>query len=275
MPTLRTTDRTDLFYRDWGTGAPVVFLAGWALSGDMWQYQMLAAAERGFRAVCYDRRGHGRSDDPGRGYDFDTLADDLAALLEHLDLANVTVISHSMGGGEVVRYLSRHGSARVAGVALVGSTMPRLLRSDDNPDGIDPALTDLLRDSMKKDLPQWGVENIGPYVGVDVPGCDVSVASQEWTQRDGLRVSLQAAMDCYRANLEADFRAELVSITVPTLVVQGTHDVSAPPELCGQRIAALVPGSRLAVYPNAPHAIYLTHQDQLTEELLDFAAKKV
>ncbi|WP_390624190.1 alpha/beta fold hydrolase [Fodinicola feengrottensis] len=114
MPTLRTTDRTDLFYRDWGTGAPVVFLAGWALSGDMWQYQMLAAAERGFRAVCYDRRGHGRSDDPGRGYDFDTLADDLAALLEHLDLANVTVISHSMGGGEVVRYLSRHGSARVA-----------------------------------------------------------------------------------------------------------------------------------------------------------------
>jgi non-heme chloroperoxidase len=259
-----------LFYRDWGTGQPVVFCAAWALSSIAWQYQMVAMVDSGCRAVAYDRRGHGRSDDTARGYDYDTLADDLARLLTSLDLRGVTLVAHSMGGGEAVRYLSRHGADRIDRLVLVAPTTPFLLKTPDNPDAVDPAIFSDRRDEWRRDFAQWLSANEAAYFGDGIPGCDVSPLLREWTKADMLSTSLYAAIEFQRSGAETDFREELAKLTVPTLIIHGDADASAPLALTGSRTATLIPGARLSVYENAPHALYLTHQERLNRDLIAF-----
>lgn len=271
MPHFRASDDTRLFYRDWGTGSPVVFVSSAGLSSDMWQYQMLGLTEAGLRCVAYDRRGHGRSDDPGSGYTPDVLADDLAALLDQLDLRDVTLVGHSMGSAEVVRYLTRHGDARVSRIVLVGATTPFLHKTADNPDGVDGAAAEAVRASWRTDLPRWVTDNAAAFFGEGLAGCTTSPRLQEWLLRDLTRTSLQAAVECNRnVVFEADYRADVRAISIPTLLIHGDSDASCPLEITGAKTAELVPHSRLVVYANAPHGLFLTHVRRLNEDLLAF-----
>jgi non-heme chloroperoxidase len=270
MPFVSTKDNVGLFYRDWGAGEPVIFCAAWALSSVAWQYQMTAVLDSGRRALAYDRRGHGRSDDPGGGFDYDTLADDLAALIDRLDLHGVTLVAHSMASGEVIRYLTRHGQDRVDGLVLLAPTTPFPLKTADNPDGVDGALFAERRAQWRCDFAQWVLDNEGPYMGDGLPGCAVSSLLREQTKTDMLTTTLQAVIEFQRTGVETDFREELTRVTVPTLVIQGDCDASAPLPLTGSRTAALIRDCHLVVYENAPHGLYLSHRDRLNRDLLAF-----
>lgn len=272
MPFVNTENHVQLFYRDWGAGEPVVFCAAWALSSIAWQYQMIGVVDSGRRAVSYDRRGHGRSDDAGE-YDYDALADDLAAVLEGLDLHGVTIVTHSMGGGEAVRFLSRHGAARVDRLVLVAPTTPFLLKTPDNPDGVDHGFFAERRDEWRRDFAQWVSANEDAYFGDGLPGCSVSPLVRDWTKADMLNTSLNAVIEFQRSSVQTDFRDELAKLTLPTLIIHGDADASAPLPLTGSRTAALIPNSRLIVYQNAPHALYLTHRERLNRDLLAFIAE--
>ena len=264
--TIRTADHTRLFYRDWGHGTPLVFLSGWTLNSDMWSYQMEPLSRLGCRCIAYDRRGHGRSSDPGRGYDFDTLADDLDSVLSTLDLNNVTLVAHSIASGEAVRYLTRHGSARVARIAFIApAATPYLLKTEDNPNGIDAALFEQGRVALSRSFPDWIEVNAAPYFG---PG--VSRAPLDWTIRMMLQTSQQAMLELARIQTITDFRAELARVRVPSLVVHGDRDASAPLELTGRPTAALIAGASLNVYEGAGHGLYFTHAEKLNQDLLAF-----
>ncbi|MFM0281062.1 alpha/beta hydrolase [Paraburkholderia sediminicola] len=263
---IRTADDTRLFYRDWGHGTPLVFLSGWTLNSDMWAYQMEPLSRLGCRCVAYDRRGHGRSSDPGRGYDFDTLADDLDSVLSTLDLSNVTLVGHSIASGEAVRYLTRHGSARVARIAFIApAATPYLLKTEDNPNGIDAALFEQGRAALSRSFPDWIEANAAPYFG---PG--VSRAPLDWTIRMMLQTSHQAMLELAHVQTITDFRAELARVRVPSLVVHGDRDASAPLELTGRPTAALIAGASLNVYEGAGHGLYFTHAEKLNQDLLAF-----
>ncbi|ALJ36943.1 alpha/beta hydrolase [Azospirillum brasilense] len=263
---IRTEDGVALFYRDWGLGKPVVFLSSWSLNSDSWAYQMLALAERGYRCIAYDRRGHGRSSDPGTGFDFDRLADDLATLLDTLDLNGVTLVGHSMSCGEIVRYLSRHGDRRVSRTVLVGTVTPTLSRTDDNPDGIDPAVFETFRSNcLLQDFPKWLEDNIRPFMAADS-----SPGMMAWVKSMALQASLKALLDCHRATTSTDFRRELQDITVPTLLIHGDLDVSSPLAITGMTTAELMANATLTVYEGAPHGLFLTHMDRFNRDLLTF-----
>ncbi|MBU3062737.1 alpha/beta hydrolase [Nocardia sp. NEAU-G5] len=264
MSYLTTPDGTDLFYRDYGAGRPIVFVHSMLMSSDMWQHSMLHLAEHGYRTVAYDRRGHGRSDDPGTGYEFDTLADDLAALLDQLELTDVMLVGHSMGGGEVIRYLTRHGSQRVSRIALVGATAPYL--------DVDASAAAAQVERIRTEYGDWVADNAGLSFGDHLPGCTISQLEREATVRDWMRVSLHAAVECTRANVAADFRTEARRITLPALVIHGDHDVFAPLHTCGQRSADLIADSKLLIYENGSHMLHLSHRPRLGRDLLDFAA---
>jgi non-heme chloroperoxidase len=263
---IRTSSGVGLFHRDWGDGPPVVFVASWSLPSDSWAYQMLALTEGGFRCVAYDRRGHGRSDDPGRGFDFDTLSDDLAAVMEALDLRGATLVGFSMGTGEIVRYLTRYGADRVAHVVLIGTTTPMLVHAVDNPGGVDPAVFEAFRrDALMRDFPGWIDNSMVPFVTPDTPS-----GLRNWVRDMALRASAKALLECNRTLTTADFRAELRLVAVPTLVVHGEHDATCPLELTGRPTAALLPNAQLAVYEGAPHGLFLTHMARLNADLLAF-----
>jgi non-heme chloroperoxidase len=270
MPYVQAELRPSLFYRDWGSGTPVLFCSSWALTGAQFQYQMAHLVERGFRAISYDRRGHGRSDDPGGGFDYDTLADDLAAVIEHLDLRELTLVGHSMAGGEIVRYLTRHGGQRVARIVLLAATLPFPLKTDANPDGIDASVFEGARAEWHRDYGQWLEDNQGPFFGDGLPGCWVSEYVRRWTMADALSSSLLAVIECNRAMAETDFRAEMRELRTPTLIIHGDHDASIPIELSGLKQAELLPHSHLIVYENAPHGLYLTHGSRFNHDLTSF-----
>jgi len=264
---IRAPDGVGLFHRDWGDGPPVVFVASWSLPSDSWAYQMLALSEAGCRCVAYDRRGHGRSDDPGRGFDFDTLADDLAAVLDALDLRGATLVGFSMGTAEIVRYLTRQGTSRVARIALIGTTTPMLAHAADNPLGVDPAVFEAFRrESLMRDFPGWIDDNMVPFVTPDTPP-----GLRNWVRDMALRTSGKALLACNRTLTQADFRAELPALTAPALVIHGEHDMTCPLDLTGRPTAALIPGARLTVYEGAPHGLFLTHMQRLNADLLAFA----
>jgi len=265
---ITAADGTRLFVRDWGSGKPVLFLAGWTLPSDFWGYQMAAVAEAGMRAVAYDRRGHGRSSDPGRNYDHDTLADDLARVIAALGLEDVTLVAHSMGGTEVARYFARHRGRGVAKVVLVGTITPFLMKAADNPHGIDPAMLAALRAPLATDFPGWIDANAKPFF---VP--ETSAAMVEWGKGLMLQTSLLAAMAMARANAETDFRADMRRIGVPTLLVHGDKDASAPLPLTAEASAALIPHARLEIFEGAPHGLPLTHVARLNKTLLEFVTK--
>jgi pimeloyl-ACP methyl ester carboxylesterase len=266
---VRAADGTRLFVRAWGEGAPVLFLHSWSANSDMWRYQMIALAERCARCIAYDRRGHGRSSDPGGGYDFDTLADDLAAVIEALDLKDLTLVGHSMGAGEIVRYLSRHGADRVARIVLVSPTTPYLRQADDNPHGVDPAVSEAMRDAWRADFHQWLADNAAPFFA-----SETSPATVRWMLHMAEAASLQAVIACNRAVIETDFREELARLRLPALVIHGDADVSAPLDFTGRRTAELIPGARLSVYAGAPHGLFVTHMGRLNAELAAFIGLK-
>jgi pimeloyl-ACP methyl ester carboxylesterase len=261
-------DGTALHVSDLPGARPVVFLHGWGLSSEMWAYQRLHLSDLGFRCVAYDRRGHGRSSDPGTGYDYDTLADDLAAVLAARDLCDVTLVGLSMAAGEMVRYLTRHGTARVSRLAYVAPAgTPFTPRAPDDPGGIDPAMFEgFRRHVLMRDVPGWLDENAGPFFDADT-----SPGMVAWIKGLMLQASPKALVECNRSLVETDFRPELPRIALPTLVVHGTHDASAPLEMNGRPTAEAIPGARLEVYEGAPHGLFITHMDRLNADLAAFA----
>ncbi|PXW28300.1 alpha/beta fold hydrolase [Paraburkholderia caballeronis] len=270
MATFTTPDGVELYYKDWGTGRPVVFSHGWPLNADMWEYQMNFLAERGFRCIAHDRRGFGRSSQPWNGYDYDTFAADLHGLIESLDLKDAILVGFSMGGGEVARYLGRYGSARIAKVALVGAVTPLMIRRPDHPDGVDPAVFDGIRAGILDDRPAF-FDGFGPvFAGANRPGATVSRAILNWTQMLALQAGLKGTLDCVAAFSETDFRTDLTKFDVPTLVVHGDDDQVVPLDVTGRAAAAAIKGAQFKVYKGAPHALYVTHADQLNQDLLAF-----
>ncbi|TDN69878.1 alpha/beta hydrolase [Paraburkholderia sp. BL10I2N1] len=263
---IRTSGDVHLFYRDWGDGTPLVFLSGWTLNADMWAYQMQPLARQGFRCIAYDRRAHGRSSDPGRGYDYDTLADDLASVLDTLDVSGVTLVAHSFASGEIVRYVSRHDAGRIARLVFVApAATPFLLKTADNPNGVDADVFEETRAALAKSFPDWIEANAAPYFA---PG--TSRLAIDWTSAMMLQTSLQAAIELNRIQTTTDFRDELADIRLPALIVHGDCDASAPLELTGRPTARSIPNARLKVYEGAGHGLYLTRAEQLNKDLVEF-----
>jgi non-heme chloroperoxidase len=271
MAYVETRDQTRLCFTDAGKGAPIVFVSSAWLSSRMWEFQVPQLVAAGKRCITYDRRGHGRSDWTWDGYDYDTLADDLATLIEHLDLREVTLIAHSAGGGEVVRYLSRHGSSRIARVALVSCTLPAPLQTPDNPEGVDRALMEPSLEERTADRPKWFAENADSFFGIGLPGITVSREFVQFMIQQCLDCSARATREFFLCGFTSDLRAELSTINVPTLIVHGDHDLQAPLALCGRRTAQLVPNNRFVVYENAAHGLFVTHAARLNTDLISFA----
>ena len=274
MPFIETKDKVNLYYRDWGTGSPVVFISSWSLSSEMWEYQMVPLSEQGLRCIAYDRRGHGRSDDPGRGYDFDTLADDLAALLDQLDLRAVTLVCHSMGSGEVARYIARHGSKRIAKTVFISPITPFLLKTEDNPAGVPQQFLDRHLDLLKKDRPRYfkhegAIKFFGIGAQWPLPS-PISAEMVDWFLDIIMQPSPKAVLDTRRAANETDFRPDLATFDIPTLVIHGDRDQNSPLELCGRRTAQAIKGSQLVIYEGAAHGLFITEQERLTQDLLTF-----
>jgi pimeloyl-ACP methyl ester carboxylesterase len=265
---VRARDGTHLYVKEWGDGAPVVFVHSWGLNADMWQYQTVELAERGLRCITYDRRGHGRSDQPSDGYDMDTLADDLATVIDALDLRDATLVGHSMGGGEIVRYLSRHGAKRVARTVLLAPTTPCLKKSADNPEGVPAEAFDAVRLAWRADFPKWIVDNTPPFFTKET-----SAAMQQWGIAMMQRMSLPIAIACNRAMVDADFREELRGLSTPMLLIHGDADASAPLALTGARTAKLVRNCDFRVYEGAPHGLFLTHAARANADIAEFVAR--
>jgi pimeloyl-ACP methyl ester carboxylesterase len=231
----------------------------------MWDYQMVAFADQGYRCITFDRRGHGRSDLALGGYDYDTFAEDVAAVISALDLQDLTMVGHSMAGGEIVRYLTRHGSARVARIVLLASTTPYLTQTADNPNGVPQSTFEALRASWRKDFPQWVADNTAPFF---VP--ETSPAMMQTLAAQLMHCSVPVAIACNKAVTTTDFRADLAKVSVPALVIHGDRDASAPFAITGKPTAELIPGCRLKVYQGAPHGLIYTHMEMLNADILQF-----
>jgi pimeloyl-ACP methyl ester carboxylesterase len=260
---IETRDGLQLHHRDIGEGPALVFLAAWALPSDVWAYQTSALSEQGFRCIAYDRRGHGRSQDRGRGYDYDTLADDLAAVLDTLDLERATLIGHSMASGELVRYMARHAGARVSSLLFIAPSATPCLSQH-----IDPAVFEASRrNQLMRDFPGALRENLRSRFAAP----ETSQGMLDWVFDMMLRTTMEAAIGCHRAFTSADFRAELPRISAPTRVIHGTSDASAPIAITGRPTAASIPGAELLEYDGAPHGLILTHAERLNADIADFA----
>jgi non-heme chloroperoxidase len=270
MGTILTRDDTTIFYKDWGTGQPIVFSHGWPLNADAWDQQLWFFASHGFRAIAHDRRGHGRSRQTWNGNDMDTFAGDLAALIDTLDLREAILVGHSTGGGEVARYAGRHGTRRIAKLVLVSAIPPLMLKTASNPAGTPIATFDALRAGILADRSQFYRDLSAPFYGANRPGSTVSqgLRDQFWLQ--SMQVSLKAAYDCVKAFSETDFTADLQRIDVPALIVHGDDDQIVPIDASARATARLVKSATLKVYPGAPHGLTATHQDRLNSDLLEF-----
>jgi non-heme chloroperoxidase len=263
MTTIRTRDGTEIFYKDWGSGQPIMFCHGWPLNADSWEDQMLFLAARGYRCIAPDRRGFGRSGQPWSGYDFDTLADDLATLIDALDLKEVCLVGFSMGGGDVARYIGRHGTARVAKAALIAAIPPQMLKTAANPGGIDRAALDGIRDSVRADRSQHMKD-----VARACYGAGVSQGVLDWFWLMAMQASLKATFDSIAAFSETDFTEDLKRFDVPTLILHGDEDALVPIGATSLRAAELIATARLKVYEGAPHGICTTHKDRVNADLL-------
>jgi non-heme chloroperoxidase len=269
MSTFKTTDGTQIYFKDWGKGHPVLFSHGWPLDGDMWDSQMNFLAERGYRVIAFDRRGFGRSDQPWQGYDYDTFAADINDLINHLGLDKVTLVGFSMGGGDVTRYIGNYGSARVAGLVLLGAVTPIFGQAEDYPEGVDLSVFAGIRDGLRKDRAQFIQDFAAPFYGTNA-GQTVSEGVLTQTLNIALLASLKGTLDCVTAFSETDFRGDIAKVNVPTLVIHGSNDQIVPFATTGKVAAEMIPGAELKVYENGPHGFAVTHQDQLNEDLLAF-----
>ncbi|WP_044180020.1 alpha/beta fold hydrolase [Phytobacter massiliensis] len=269
MSTIKTQDGTQIYYKDWGAGTPVLFSHGWPLDGDMWDSQLNFLAERGYRVIAFDRRGFGRSDQPWEGYNYDTFASDINDLISALDLNDVTLVGFSMGGGDVARYIGRYGTARVKALVLLGAVTPVFGKAADYPQGVDLSVFSGIRDGLRKDRAQFISDFAAPFYGTNA-GQTVSEGVLTQTLNIALLASLKGTIDCVTAFSETDFRPDLAKVDVPTLVIHGSNDQIVPFESTGKVAAELIQGAQLKVYDNAPHGFAVTHQDQLNNDLLAF-----
>jgi non-heme chloroperoxidase len=272
MGTITTTDGTQIFYKDWGSGQPVVFSHGWPLNGDAWDDQAMQVANHGYRAVAHDRRAHGRSSQPWTGHDLDTYADDLAQLIEQLDLREVVLVGHSTGGGEVTRYVGRHGSDRVAKLVLLGAITPLMLKTDANPNGTPIEAFDAIRAGVSGDRSQFYQDLSEPFYGANRPGNQVSQGMRDSFWLWSMQVGLKGAYDCVKAFSETDLTEDLKRIDVPTLIVHGDDDQIVPIDASARRAAELVKDATLKVYPGAAHGLaqVAPTKDQFNTDLLAF-----
>ncbi|WP_371598496.1 alpha/beta fold hydrolase [Streptomyces sp. NBC_00564] len=271
MPYVTAADGAQIHYKDWGRGRPVVLSHGWPLNADSWEAQQLFLASNGFRAIAHDRRGHGRSSQTWHGNEMNTYADDLATLIDTLDLRDATLVGFSTGGGEVARYVGRHGTARIAQLVLVSAVPPFMLKTDDNPGGVPVEAFDAIRAGSLADRSQLYRDLAdGPFFGNNRPGANVSQGVRDAFWLAGLQAGHRGAYECVAAFSATDFRADLDAFDVPTLVIHGDDDQVVPFEVGGKASAARVKNATLKVYPGAPHGITDTHKDQLGADLLEF-----
>jgi pimeloyl-ACP methyl ester carboxylesterase len=270
MPFVKAADGTQLFYNDWGQGKPVVLIHGWPLNSAMWEYQAPVLAASGLRVIAYDRRGFGKSDHPWGGYDYDTMAGDLNSVMEALDLQGAALVGFSMGGGEVARYLSRYGSARVAKAVLLSAVTPFLLKTPGHPNGVDQAVFDQMLTGLASDRPNF-LATFGKKVfGAGLLNFTVTTEILEWALWMAMSASPKATSDCVRAFSATDFRPDMAAFTMPTLVIHGTADATVPIDVSGRAAAAAIPGARLVEYQGAPHATFFVEKDHFNADLLDF-----
>ena len=260
----------NLYYEDWGSGTPVIFIHGWPLSHEMWEYQMNTLAEQGLRCIAYDRRGFGKSDKPWDGYDFDTLAHDLNGFLEALDINGAVLVGFSMGGGEVVRYLSHFGSKRVSKAVLISSVAPVLIQKRNNPEGVPAEKFDEMIIQLKKDRPAFLAAFGKQFYGEKWILKAVSNETLEWTSQLALKGSPKATIECIRSFSETDFRSDLEKIEIPILVIHGDADKIVPFDTTGKIAARLIKNGKLSVFEGAPHGLFFTDSDRLNSELISF-----
>jgi pimeloyl-ACP methyl ester carboxylesterase len=266
MSYIKTKDGNKLYIKTWGnSGRPVILMHGWPLSADTWDEGAMAIAEAGFRAIAYDRRGFGRSSQPYDGYDYDTLSDDLAAVIDETGSTDATIVGFSMGGGEVARYMSRHGGRNVVSAALISSVVPYMLKTDDNPKGVDPAVFEEMTAGMKKDRAAfWGT------FFKHFCGKKVSDEVLEWLRKQAMEANFKATLDCANAFATTDFRPDLAAFNVPTLIIHGTADETVPIDPTGRAAAKGIRDAQLIEYDGAPHGLFVTHKDRLHEDLITF-----
>jgi non-heme chloroperoxidase len=271
MNTITTNDGTQIYFKDWGKGQPIVFCHGWPLCSDSWESQMFFLASNGYRCIAHDRRGHGRSSQPWDGNEMDTYADDLAALLSKLDVKQAVLVGFSTGGGEVARYLARHGTKRVAKAVLVSSVPPLMLKTKANPGGLPIEVFDGFRAALLANRSQFFKEvPAGPFFGFNRPGAKVSQGLIDSWWMQGMMCGHKNVYDCIKAFSETDFTEDLKKFDVPTLVIHGDDDQVVPIDASGRASAKLVKGAKLIVYPGAPHGLTDTHKDKLNADLLAF-----
>jgi len=273
MSTVTTRDGTGIYYKDWGAGQPVVFSHGWPLSSEAWAGQMLFLSQRGYRVIAHDRRGHGRSSQPSSGNDMDTYADDLAAVIEHLDLKDAVLVGHSTGGGEVARYIGRHGTKRVSKAVLISAVPPGLLKTNANPEGLPIELFDGLRSSLANDPSQFFMDFALMFYGANRFGARVSkgILQEFWLW--SMQGSLKSIYECIKAFSETDFTQDLKRFDVPTLLMHGEDDQVVPIKEASKKTAKMIKDPTEIYYPGAPHGLTATHTGRVNADLLDFLKK--
>jgi len=274
MPRITTKDGAKIFYKDWGSGQPVVFSHGWPLNADAWDDQLYFFATNGYRAIAHDRRGHGRSTQTFAGNDMNTYADDLAALVEELDLTDAIHIGHSTGGGEVARYIGRHGTERVAKAVLVGAVPPGMLKTAANPDGVPIEAFDQIRAGVKADRSQYWKDLSLPFYGANRPGSKVSQGIKDAFWQMSMTAGFPAAYDCIKAFSETVFTDDLRKFDIPTLVIHGDDDQIVPINVGGLRSSQMIKGATLKIYKGAPHGLMSTHKEQFNADLLEFSRQQ-
>jgi non-heme chloroperoxidase len=274
MTFITTNDNTKLYVKDWGTGRPVILMHGWPLSADSWDDQAMAIANAGFRAIAYDRRGFGRSEQPWNGYDYDTLSDDLASVIKETGATDAAIVGFSMGGGEVARYMSRHKGANVSQAVLVSSVVPYMLKTEDNPNGTDQATFEQMTEAMKQDRAKFFAGFFKDFYGVGLISHPVSDELLEASRNTAMQASLKATLDCAKAFATTDFRPDLEAFSVPTLIIHGTEDKTVPIDASGRAAAKGIANSKLIEYDGAPHGLFATHKERLTSDLLEFLNQK-
>lgn len=270
----KTREEIKLAYSDYGKGKPVILIHGWPLSREMWEYQLNDLVNAGLRVIKYDRRGFGKSSKPWDGYDYDSLADDLKAIIDQLNLNDVTLVGFSMGGGEVARYLQRHGSDRVSRIVLISSVLPYLSKTKDNPDGVDPSVFSDMLEQMKEDRIKFLDEFGKKFFSVSALSHPVSTPLLEYYRTMGSFASARSTQECAQAFAQTDFRDDIAAISIPTLIIHGDDDKTVPIEVSSDRTAKMIANSQYLVYEGAPHGLFYTHRKQLNQDLIAFITSK-
>jgi non-heme chloroperoxidase len=272
MNFITTADKTKLYFKDWGptSGTPVILMSGWPLSSDSWDDQAMALAEAGHRVISYDRRGFGRSSQPFSGYDYDTLADDLAAVIDQTGARDVSLVGFSMGGGEVARYMSRHDGRNVIKTALIASVVPYMLKTGDNEEGTEQSVFDGMAKGMLEDRSKFFAGFFRDFFGVSMLSHPVSQELMDWARSMAMQASLKATLECAKSFASTDFRPDLAAFVKPTLVIHGTDDLTVPIEASGRAAARAIKQSTLIEYAGAPHGLFATHKARLSSDLLPF-----